>query len=67
MVNPRPKDLVSAHDDDNLRELARLLAMAYLRLLTAKAVSQDGQNRLDSLGEQSDELAMTNTRRRRRG
>lgn len=42
---------------DALRLLAQLLSTAYIRLLAESL--QDGQNPLDSLEEQSDELSET--------
>lgn len=51
---------------DRDAELAALLAAGYLRLLVVRNAAQDGQNRLDSPEQESDELAMTTTRRRRR-
>jgi len=51
---------------DDSQELAALLAAGYLRLLVARDAAQDGQNPLDSPEQESDELAMTTTRRRRR-
>ena len=47
-------------------ELAALLAAGYLRLLDTRKGAQDGQNPLDSPEQESDELAMTTSRRPRR-
>jgi len=47
-------------------ELASLFAAGYLRLLAARDAAHDGQNPLDSPEQESDELAMTTPRRRRR-
>ena len=47
-------------------ELATIFAAAYLRLLASRGHDAPGQNPLDSPEQESDELAMTTTRRRRR-
>jgi hypothetical protein len=47
-------------------ELGSLFAAAYLRLLASRVNDSSRQNPLDSPEQESDELAMTITRRRRR-
>ena len=51
---------------DELRELASLLAAAFIRLLASRKAAQDSKNPLDSLDQPSDELAMRTPRRSRR-
>jgi len=50
----------------DLTELASLLSSGYLRLLASRSQAAARQNLLDSPEQESDELAMTTRRRRRR-
>ena len=53
--------------DSPTRELARLLAAGYLRLLAARKAAQAGQNRLDVARDNEAPLATKKTRRIARG